>query len=139
LRVRASIDNKAVNGAYTLSPNMFVRVQLPVGTPQESLLVPESALVSDQGNKFLFVLNSENKVETRWVQLGQQEIIEGESYRVVKTPTRRTKAQKVGLQPGERVVVTGLQRVREGITVTPLSPETIAERARKSEENRRTE
>jgi RND family efflux transporter MFP subunit len=139
LRVRASIDNKPVNGTYTLSPNMFVRVQLPVGAPQDSLLVPEAALVSDQGNKFLFVLTSENKVESRRVLLGQHEVIEGESFRVVKTPPRTSKTQKLGLQPGERVVVTGLQRVREGITVVPLSPETIAERARKSEENRRTE
>ncbi|MFQ3592956.1 MAG: efflux RND transporter periplasmic adaptor subunit [Gemmataceae bacterium] len=138
LRVRATLENPPINGTYTLSPNMFVRVQLPVGTPQESLLVPEAALVSDQGNKFLFVLNSDNQVEARRVLLGQHELIDGESYRVIKTPTPTSKTQKVGLQAGERVIVTGLQRVREGITVTPLSPEVIAQRAHQSEQNRRT-
>ena len=39
-----------------LSPNMFVRVRLPVGRPHPSVVVPEEALGSDQGQKFVFVV-----------------------------------------------------------------------------------
>jgi RND family efflux transporter MFP subunit len=139
LRVRVTIENPPVNGTHTLSPNMFVRVQLPVGAPQDSLLVPEAALVSDQGSKFLYVVDEENKVQSRRVVIGQQEVIDGESYRVVWAPPASSPTHRVGIQAGEKVVVTGMQRIRDGVEVTPVSPETIAERAQKSEANRRTE
>jgi multidrug efflux pump subunit AcrA (membrane-fusion protein) len=118
---------------------MFVRVQLPVGAPQESLLVPERALVSDQGSKFLYVVGQNNKVESRRVVIGQQEVINGESYRVVWAPPASSPTHKVGIKAGEKVVITGMQRIREGVEVTPVTPEMIAERAQKSEANRRTE
>ena len=43
-----------------LSPGMFVRIQVPVGDPQPSLLVSEKALGSDQGKKFLYVVDDKD-------------------------------------------------------------------------------
>jgi multidrug efflux system membrane fusion protein len=91
-----------------LSPNMFVRVRFWIGDPAPAILVPESALVSDQGVRHLFVLgpedaNGECKVEYRSVEIGLQQ----GHMRVVKS----------GVKPSDRVVVSGLQRVRPGVMV----------------------
>jgi multidrug efflux pump subunit AcrA (membrane-fusion protein) len=57
LRVRVEIDNpRSERGEYLLSPGMFVRVRFPIGQPERSRVVPEEALQSDQGARFLFVL-----------------------------------------------------------------------------------
>src|SRR5262249_46535893 len=83
--------------------NMFVRIRLPMGEPHKALLVTESALVTDQDRKFLYVVNDKNIVEYRGVTLGP--IRDG--MRVIES----------GIQPGEWVIVSGLQRVQPGITV----------------------
>ena len=88
-----------------LSPNMFVRVRFWVGDPTPALLVPEAALVSDQGIRHLFVLTDEDTVEYRAVQIGLQQ----GNMRVIKS----------GVTSKDRVIVNGLQRVRAGIKVTP--------------------
>jgi RND family efflux transporter MFP subunit len=57
LRVRVEMDNpQSERGDYLLSPGMFVRVRFPVGQPRRSRVVPEEALQSDQGARFLYVL-----------------------------------------------------------------------------------
>ncbi len=61
LRVRGSFDNS--KGLFV--PGMFVRVRLPIGKPQKSLLVAEKALVTDQGQKFVYVVKDENAAEAR--------------------------------------------------------------------------
>ncbi|MGL4551086.1 MAG: efflux RND transporter periplasmic adaptor subunit [Gemmataceae bacterium] len=118
LRVRAEVPNAAINGTSTLSPGMFVRVQLPVGKPQPSLLVPETALGSDQGNKFVYVLDDKNKVVYRRIVPGQQE----GALRVIRPVVRGDKGEVVsGLGPDERVIVTGQQRVRPGVEANPMT------------------
>jgi RND family efflux transporter MFP subunit len=118
LRVRAEVPNPPVNGVYTLSPGMFVRIQLPVGRPQPSLLVPETALGSDQGNKFVYVLDGQNKVAYRRIVPGQQE----GTMRVIRPLVTGEKGEVAsGLRPDERVIVTGQQRVRPGVEVKPFT------------------
>jgi multidrug efflux system membrane fusion protein len=118
LRVRAEVPNPPINGVYTLSPGMFVRIQLPVGRPQPSLLIPETALGSDQGNKFVYVLDGQNKVAYRRVVPGQQE----GTMRVIRPLITGEKGALVsGLRPDERVIVTGQQRVRPGVEVKPYT------------------
>jgi multidrug efflux system membrane fusion protein len=118
LRVRAEIPNPPINRVYTLSPGMFVRIQLPVGRPQTSLLIPETALGSDQGNKFVYVLDSQNKVTYRRVVPGQQE----GTMRVIRPLVTGEKGEVVsGLRTDERVIVTGQQRVRPGVEVKPYT------------------
>jgi multidrug efflux system membrane fusion protein len=101
LRVRAVFDNHD----RLLSPGLFVRVRLPIGGPHDALLVPEQALGTDQGQKFLYVVTADDEIAYRPVQVGKVH----ERQRVITQ----------GLSPDERVVVTGLQRVRPGIKVKP--------------------
>ncbi len=110
LRVRGEISNpKSTNankreGARTLSPGMFVRVRLPIGEPHEAIEVPERAVGTDQGNKYLFVLNTKKQeVEKRNVEVG---MLDDERRVITK-----------GLGKDEVFVVEGLQRIRNGSKV----------------------
>jgi RND family efflux transporter MFP subunit len=100
LTARAVIDNSK----GMLSPGLFVRMRTPVSPPHRALLVPEEALGSDQGQRFLYVVGDDDKVAYRRVKVGQA----GNGRRVVTE----------GLATRERVIASGLQRVRPGQTVT---------------------
>jgi multidrug efflux pump subunit AcrA (membrane-fusion protein) len=67
------------------------------------LLIPESAIGSEQTLKFVFVINAEQAVEARPVRLGRQE------------GTRRVVLS--GLKPDDRVVVQGVMMLRPGVKV----------------------
>jgi RND family efflux transporter MFP subunit len=107
LRVRASIDNpkSGPTKPRVLSPGLFIRVRLPIGKPRKSILVPEQAVGTDQGRKFIYVVGDDNKVVYRPVTVGKlqngKRVIEG------------------NLAANERVVISGLQRVRPGGVVKP--------------------
>lgn len=101
VRVRAVFDNP--DGR--LIPGQFVRVRLGQPRPQSELLVSERAVGTDQDKKFVYVIDGENHVAYRQVALGA---IAG-GLRIVED----------GLEPGERIVVNGLQRVRPGAVVDP--------------------
>ncbi len=93
------------NDDRMLAPGMFVRVRLPIGQPYRALLVPEQALGTDQGQKFLYVVDDANKAQYRRVQVGKLQ----QGRRVVLG----------GITEGDRIVVSGLQRVRPGAEVDP--------------------
>jgi multidrug efflux system membrane fusion protein len=118
-----------------LTPGLFVRVRVPIGEPHPALLVPQAAIGTELGQKFLLVVNDKKVVEKRPVTLGViepdglQEVI---PVKLVRTKVRTKDGTKDGwrparegekgidsLRPGEEVIVTGLQRVREDMTVTP--------------------
>jgi RND family efflux transporter MFP subunit len=107
LRVRAVFDNPLLPGTVRriLSPGLFVRIRLPLGAPHQAVIVPERALGSDQGQKFLYVVNAKDEVEYRKVKVGAL----NKGYRVIEQ----------GLVEGERVVVNGLQRIRPRAKVEP--------------------
>jgi RND family efflux transporter MFP subunit len=86
-----------------LMPGLFVRVRLDMGPPHKTLLVGERAIGTDQGQKYVYVVAKDNKIAYRRVALGL--VFDG------------LQAIEEGLQPGDRVVVNGLQRVRPGIEV----------------------
>lgn len=96
--------------AKYLTPGMFVRVRLPIGPPHQALLVSEQAIGTDQGQKFVLTVNSDNVVQYRQVKLG--------SLRDGK------RAVESGLRRDDWVIVQGLQRVRPGLTVSPHTAET---------------
>lgn len=108
IRVRAVFDNP--NGR--LIPGQFVRVRLGEPKPEEHLLVSEKAIGSDQDKRFVYVVESDNKVAYRPVQLGAP--VDGE--RIVEK----------GLKDGDRVVVNGLQRIRPGAVVAPQEEAKVA-------------
>ena len=101
LRGRAVIPNADLS----ILPGQFGRVRLIASAPYEALLVPDTAIATDQSRKILFVVKDDNTVEARSVVLGPLD----EGLRVVRE----------GLKPEDRVVVDGLQRVRVGAKVTP--------------------
>lgn len=88
-----------------LSDGEFVNVILEGVEPIEALTVPRAAILSDQAGDYVYVVNAENKVEQRRIQLGQS------------TPSMAVIMS--GLKEGEMVVVDGIQKVRPGQTVTP--------------------
>lgn len=87
------------------TPGLFARVQLIGSGRYSAVLVRDLAIGTDLSVKYVLVADAENKAEYRPVTLGP--VIEG--LRVVRE----------GLQPGERVVVNGLQRLRPGAPLTP--------------------
>jgi len=94
------------NPNRTLLPGFFVRIRLPKGRVLPgALLVPDRALQADQGGRYLLVLNQDNVVEQRYVQLGE---LNGD-LRVILS----------GLSGDDRVVVGDLWRATPGIKVTP--------------------
>jgi RND family efflux transporter MFP subunit len=102
LLVRGILENPD----WTLLPGFFVNIRLPMGkVDRNALLVPDRALQEDQGGRYLLVLNKDDVVEQRYVQLGQ---LDG-SLRVITS----------GLKPDDRVVVGDLWRANPGTKVTP--------------------
>jgi membrane fusion protein, multidrug efflux system len=108
ISVRGLFENKPPRegGARLLSPGMFVRVRLPIGQPYPALLVIDRAVVSDQGIKYVYVLDAENKAQYRRVSTGP---LQEDGLRVITE----------GLQPDDWVVVGGLQSVRPKMEVRP--------------------
>jgi multidrug efflux system membrane fusion protein len=86
-------------------PGLFARIRLPLSARHPALLVPERAIGTDQAQKYVLTLTPTNTVAYQAVTLGPA--IDGK--RVVRS----------GLQPGETIIVNGLQRARPGMPVTP--------------------
>jgi len=107
IRVRSSFDN----ADELLLPGLFVRLRFPMETAA-ALLVPDLALLADQGGRYALVVDAQNVVQLRRVTIGP---LDG-GLRVVTT----------GLQPDDRVVVSGLQRARPGAVVTPQTADAAA-------------
>jgi RND family efflux transporter MFP subunit len=95
-----------------LSPGMHARVKMPIGKPYHALAIPERAIGTNQGRKIVYVVDAENQVRERPVVLGT---LQGD-LRVITS----------GIGPEDRVVVNGLQRVRDGITVDPKTAEELS-------------
>ena len=103
LRVRAKLPNPKPR---EFSPGMFMKVHLPVGLPHSAMLVPEEAVGTDQGEKFVFVVDAENIVRQRRLKAGS---LYFQKWRAVDS----------GLNIDDRIIISGLQRVRPGMPVTP--------------------
>ena len=101
VRVRAVFDNP--DGR--LMPGQFARLRLGLAQTEPALAISENAIGTDQDRRFVMVVGDDNKVAYRQVSLGG--IADG--LRLVNS----------GLKPGERIVVSGLQRIRPGALVAP--------------------
>jgi RND family efflux transporter MFP subunit len=102
-----TIRGRAVfnNPDGVLTPGMFARIRVPGSPAYDALLLPDTAIGTDQTRKFVYVVDADNTVKQKFVTLGQ---LDGD-LRVIKT----------GIEAGERVIVNGLMRARAGIKVTP--------------------
>src|SRR5215510_519949 len=101
LRSRALIPNKDLS----ILPGQFGRVRLIGSAPYEALLIPDTAIATDQSRKIVFVVKDDDTVEARTVTLGPLE----DGLRVIRT----------GLNGEDRVIVDGIQRARVGAKVAP--------------------
>jgi RND family efflux transporter MFP subunit len=101
IRVRATFANKTL----ALTPGLFARVRLQGGGAYSGCLAKDDAVVTDLNQKYVYVLAKDNKVEYRAVDLGPM----SDGLRVFRK----------GLREGDVVVVSGLQRVRPGVAVSP--------------------
>ncbi|MES2599542.1 MAG: efflux RND transporter periplasmic adaptor subunit [Pseudomonadota bacterium] len=104
LRGRALVPNQDLS----ILPGQFARVRVIGSAPYEALLLPDTAIASDQSRKIVFVVKGDDTVEAKPVTLGP---IDG-GLRVVRE----------GLAPDDRVIVEGLQRARIGAKVAPHAP-----------------
>ncbi len=102
LQLRGRFDNK--NGA--LQPGLFCKVRCSLGEPAKKFLVSDRALVSQQGKKYLYIVDKSNLVQSLPVVVGT--LVNG--LRVIEE----------GVTGDERVIVNGLQMVRPGLTVDPV-------------------
>jgi RND family efflux transporter MFP subunit len=94
------------NPDRVLLPGMFVRIRIPVAIDKkQSMLVPDEALGTDQGGRYLLVLGKDNTVKQRKVTVGSTV----GSLRVIES----------GLQPEDQVIVSGLARAIPGEKVSP--------------------
>jgi multidrug efflux system membrane fusion protein len=97
---------KPEKGVRLFSPGMFVRVRLPIGEPHPALMVIDRAVGSDQGLKFVYVVDAKGMVEQRRVTTGS---LEEDGLRVITQ----------GLKADEWVVVGALQQVRPKTEIKP--------------------
>jgi membrane fusion protein (multidrug efflux system) len=111
LRARAEFPNPR----KVLRPGMFGRVRISLKTENEGLLVPERAVQELQGKNFVWVVGDDDKAAQRPVKVGADI---GSDKLILE-----------GLKAGERVVVEGVQKVREGAPVKPLTAAQLAEAA----------
>jgi RND family efflux transporter MFP subunit len=93
-----------------LHSGLFARLKVPIGLPAEKLLVPERAIGADQRGRYLLAVSAGNEVQYKAVQLG--------------TLVDDLQVVEKGVGPDDRIIVTGLLRVRPGLKVTPKEAST---------------
>ncbi|MDR6773807.1 efflux RND transporter periplasmic adaptor subunit [Azospirillum sp. BE72] len=101
IRVRARFDN--ADGL--LVPGLYARIKVGGSQPHDALMVEDRAIGTDQDKKFVLVVAEDGTVTYRAIVTGAHQA----GLRVVKS----------GLEPGERIVVNGLQHARPGSRVSP--------------------
>ena len=106
-KASGTIRGRAVfsNGDGVFTPGMFARIRVPGSPAYPALLVPDSAIGSEQARKFVLVVDGEKTAQMRYVTLGQLV----NNLRVIKD----------GLKPEDSIIVNGMMRARPGTKVTP--------------------
>lgn len=105
LRARGVFPNKD----EALVPGLFTHVRVGIGEPHEALLITERAIQTDLGQKVVYVVDEQDRVVSRPIELGARH----DGLRAIES----------GLNTSDRVIVRGLQRVRPGATVEPREVE----------------
>jgi len=97
------------NPDYILRPGLYAKIRSATDTQHDALLVPQSAVLETQGQYQVAVVDADNRVSMRAVKTGKQV----GDLRIIEE----------GIKPGERVIIEGLQKVADGMTVIPrLAP-----------------
>jgi multidrug efflux system membrane fusion protein len=107
ITLRAKIKNEFKDGKTPLFLHgMFCRVLMPISNPKKAILVADRAIGTDQGLKFVYVVDKDNKLEYRRVTIGE---LQPDNLRAIET----------GLNLDEKVVVSGIHLVRPGTIIKP--------------------
>ncbi|AWK85173.1 efflux RND transporter periplasmic adaptor subunit [Azospirillum thermophilum] len=102
------------NPQRLLLPGQFVTVRVRRDEPEQRPVVPVAAIQQDQQGRYVLVLDQDNRVQQRRIEVGPQ--------------IEQVIAVEKGLNPGETVLVDGVQKVRPGMTVQPVASSQTAER-----------
>jgi RND family efflux transporter MFP subunit len=94
-----------------ITPGQFGRVRIPGSEPYKAILIPDSAIVTDQSRKIVLTVDADGKVVPKIIRPGPFNDELG--LRIVRE----------GLDPTDRIVINGLLRARPGAQVTPVSGE----------------
>ena len=114
-----TIETTFPNPTRTIKPGQFARVRTTIEMRKNAPLVPQRAVRELQGIYQIVVVNEQNVAEVRQLKLG---VRVGDLWLVEQ-----------GVDPGEKVAVAALHRVRDGMTVVPVSPEETAKSPKKGE------
>lgn len=101
--LKGKIDNKY----NELKDGMFVSVDIPFGTNMNAMVVKDASISTDQRGKYMYVVNANDEVEYRSVEVGQ---VWQDTLRIIDS----------GLKPGERYVTKALLSVRPGMKIKPI-------------------
>jgi RND family efflux transporter MFP subunit len=101
IRARAQFANPG----FFITPGQFARIRVPGSEPYQAILIPDSALVTDQSRKQVLVVKDDGTVEARIVRPGPSY----EGLRIIRK----------GLAASDRIIINGLMRARPGAKVTP--------------------
>jgi len=96
-----TLRGEIANPDYEIYPGWVCRVRMPFRLVKDALVVREQAIGIDLNNRFLWIVNDDSVIEYRKVELGEH--IDGD--RIIVTS---------GLKPGEKYVLEGLQKVKNG-------------------------
>jgi RND family efflux transporter MFP subunit len=107
------VRGETANERRVFKPGFFARIRVAPGEKYKAALVAERAIGTQQGQKYVLVVDDKNTVIFRPVKLGAAQ---GDGLRVVRS----------GISPGDRIVVNGIQRARPGAVVKaemgPMQP-----------------
>ena len=105
ITIRALFENKN----EFLTPGLFARIRVPVSKKRKRILIPDTSIASDQAIRYVWVVGADNTPERRQIELGPQH----ENYRIIRS----------GLTTEDRIVTSGIQYIRPGITLNPQPTE----------------
>jgi multidrug efflux system membrane fusion protein len=111
LKMKARFDNEA----ELLIPNQFVNIRLRVETLEDAILIPSAALQFGSRGNYAYVVGEDSKVELRVLEVGPSN---GEKTVITQ-----------GLSVGERIVMEGTDRLRDGSEVEVVDRQKLAEEA----------
>lgn len=103
LRLRGIIANPKPR---VLAPGMFARIKLPIGAPRKALMVPELAVNTSQDKKYVYVIDPENKIVEKKITPGLKKDL---MVSVEDNPPV--------INPDDKIIISGLQRIRGGMIV----------------------
>jgi len=108
-----TVETRFPNPERLLRPGQFARIRFPVAVRENATLVPRRAIVRLQGVESVYKVSADNKVALHTIATGA----DFEEFTIVNK----------GVEPGERIVIEGHQKVRPGMSITPaIRPATTA-------------